>query len=71
MWAWLAWQGWPTGTLLQCFLHSGVGMLVAALVMGRWLHQRLGGYTGDGLGASQQLAELAGLLGWLLVIHPA
>ena len=27
--------------------------------MARWLLQRLGGYTGDTLGASQQGAELA------------
>ena len=27
--------------------------------MARWLLQRLGGYTGDGLGATQQFSELA------------
>ena len=30
-----------------------------------WLRRRLGGYTGDGLGATQQLTELLVLLGWL------
>jgi adenosylcobinamide-GDP ribazoletransferase len=31
----------------------------------RWLQRRLGGYTGDGLGATQQITELLTLLGWL------
>ncbi len=31
----------------------------------RWFRQRLGGYTGDTLGATQQLTELLGLLVWL------
>ena len=30
-----------------------------AIWMARWLHRRLGGYTGDGLGATQQFSELA------------
>ncbi len=43
--------------------------LLASLALGLWLHawlrRRLGGYTGDTLGASQQLGELALLLGVL------
>ncbi len=31
----------------------------------RWLRRRLGGYTGDTLGATQQVTELLALLGWL------
>jgi len=31
----------------------------------RWLRSRLGGYTGDTLGGTQQLTELLSLLGWL------
>lgn len=31
----------------------------------RWMHRRLGGYTGDTLGATQQITELFALLGWL------
>lgn len=31
----------------------------------RWLRRRLGGYTGDALGATQQITELFALLGWL------
>jgi len=30
--------------------------------MRQWLQRRLGGYTGDGLGATEQLAEIAVLL---------
>ena len=30
--------------------------------MGAWLRRRLGGYTGDGLGATEQIAELMLLL---------
>ena len=37
----------------------------------RWYRQRLGGYTGDTLGASQQLGEVAGLLGWLAALGVA
>lgn len=39
-----------------------VSLIAAALVavlMARWLHRRLGGFTGDTLGATQQLGELA------------
>jgi len=35
---------------------------VVALLMRAWLGRRLGGYTGDGLGATEQLAEIAVLL---------
>jgi adenosylcobinamide-GDP ribazoletransferase len=43
-------------------LHLAVAAtaaLAVALWMARWLQQRLGGYTGDTLGATQQGAELA------------
>ena len=41
---------------------SLLGAALATVCMGRLLARRLGGYTGDGLGAAQQLAELSGLL---------
>jgi adenosylcobinamide-GDP ribazoletransferase len=36
---------------------------VVTMVCARWLRRRLGGFTGDTLGATQQIAELALLLG--------
>ena len=41
---------------------------LVALGMRRWLQQRLGGYTGDTLGAAEQLAEAAILLAWVAAI---
>lgn len=41
---------------------------LVALGMRRWLRQRLGGYTGDTLGAAEQLAEAAILLAWVAAI---
>jgi adenosylcobinamide-GDP ribazoletransferase len=38
---------------------------LVALGMRRWLRLRLGGYTGDALGAAEQLAEAAILLAWV------
>ncbi|WP_374568792.1 adenosylcobinamide-GDP ribazoletransferase [Ideonella sp.] len=49
---------WPAARL-------GAAAVAAALVvvfMQRWLTRRLGGYTGDTLGATEQLTELAVLL---------
>ena len=47
----------------------GMGLLlagVAGIVCARCWQRRLGGYTGDTLGATQQLTELMLLLGWLV-----
>lgn len=41
---------------------------LVALGMRRWLRQRLGGYTGDTLGAAEQLAEATILLAWVAAI---
>ena len=63
-------DGWPLRTLGQALAW---GLLGAALVLAwclGWFKRRLGGFTGDTLGASQQLAELAILLAWLHVVHP-
>ncbi len=45
-----------------------LGLLLVGLVMGLWLRRRLGGYTGDTLGASEQAGELAVLLAVLAVL---
>ncbi len=56
--------------LAPCLLlplpQAGLALGLAALVtilLARWFVRRLGGYTGDCLGATQQLAELAFYLG--------
>ena len=43
-------------------LWACVGALVCALLLGRWFKKRLGGVTGDNLGASIELCEAAALL---------
>lgn len=75
---------WLTGTLLGAAplaLALGFGLLTplraALLVLGlalagilcaRYFRQRIGGYTGDALGAAQQVCELTGYL--ILCAHP-
>lgn len=54
-----------TGWALSC---ATMAVLVVTLWCARWLRRRLGGYTGDALGATQQLAELTALLAWLSVV---
>jgi adenosylcobinamide-GDP ribazoletransferase len=44
---------------------------VTALIAAAYFRRRIGGYTGDCLGAVQQLTELAFLLGGLAAICPA
>ncbi|GIX23666.1 MULTISPECIES: adenosylcobinamide-GDP ribazoletransferase [Caldimonas] len=45
----------PATTVAAALLAAAL----AGLWCGRWLRSRLGGFTGDGLGAAQQLSELA------------
>lgn len=54
----LAAWGMPLPRLLLALAAAAL----AALLMRQWLQRRLGGYTGDGLGATEQLAEIAVLL---------
>lgn len=70
LWAWLAHSGWPVGTLFTALWQSTLAMGLAAIVCARWFKRRLGGFTGDTLGASQQASEVLGLLAWLVVVHP-
>lgn len=46
----------------QRLLAAALAAAAVALAMRRWLQRRLGGYTGDTLGATEQLAEAAVLL---------
>jgi adenosylcobinamide-GDP ribazoletransferase len=54
----------PTDALLA----AAVAAPLALMAMRRWLRRRLGGFTGDTLGATQQLVELAMLLAALAAL---
>lgn len=49
----------PGGVVLAVAVTAGVSALMV-----RWLRRRLGGYTGDTLGATEQCVEAAVLLTW-------
>lgn len=54
--------------LAQCGLHAVVAFIAMLLVLGylgRWYTRRLGGYTGDTLGATQQFTEVTFYLAFL------
>ncbi len=55
----LALLGWPALNLAAAVLAA----LAVALLAVPWLRRRLGGQVGDALGATQQVAEIAFLLG--------
>ncbi|HEY2874906.1 MAG TPA: adenosylcobinamide-GDP ribazoletransferase, partial [Reyranella sp.] len=54
--------------LFAAILAPAVSIL-AAWFASRWIAERLGGYTGDTLGAVQQKAEMAFLIVCALMIH--
>lgn len=62
----LALTGWLGGLPLAIGLVLPGALATAAMV--RWLRRRLGGMTGDCLGAAQQVCELAMLLGAAAVL---
>lgn len=62
----LALTGWLGGLPLVIGLVLPGALATAAMV--RWLRRRLGGMTGDCLGAAQQVCELAMLLGAAAVL---
>lgn len=67
---WLSWSAASvlTASALLLGLVAATGVLV---LCGRWWHRRLGGFTGDTLGATQQLTEIGSLLAALAVLnHP-
>lgn len=61
-----AWLGGMPAVAALPWALGAVGAVV--LWMSRWLRRRLGGFTGDTLGASQQFAEVAALLAWVAVL---
>lgn len=71
LWLGLDHLGWPWRTWLRAMGWSSLAAVVVVAWVARWLHRRLGGHTVDTLGASQQLSEVATLLAWLAVVHPA
>lgn len=68
VWAGLLIGGLPVGVYALAFsaLRAGLAVLLAVLlaeVLVRWFRRRIGGYTGDCLGATQQIGFIALLLG--------
>lgn len=69
---------WCLGPLaLLGYAHGALSLLAACLacwlallVMAHWLVRRLQGYTGDALGATQQVCELAFYLGMAVALRP-
>ena len=59
--AWIE-AGMSGGLLLVRWVAAAAAALAVVRSMRRWLRARLGGYTGDTLGASEQLTEVAVLL---------
>jgi adenosylcobinamide-GDP ribazoletransferase len=69
----LVWCGLAAGVASvfiapQGLLAAAVAVVVVSLWMARWLQQRLDGYTGDALGATQQFSELAVYLALLAML---
>jgi adenosylcobinamide-GDP ribazoletransferase len=60
VWAGVVWasERWMLGTPLILWVVAGIGSLGVALVAAAYFRKRLGGYTGDCLGATQQVSEV-------------
>ncbi|MBC7700042.1 MAG: adenosylcobinamide-GDP ribazoletransferase [Massilia sp.] len=59
----------PLAVLLPAMVSAWLACGLVTWVCARWYRQRLGGYTGDTLGAAQQFSEVAALLAWLAVVN--
>lgn len=59
---------WRSGGLVT--IAALAACAAAAAFMARWFWRRLGGFTGDGLGATQQVCELAIYLALALSVVP-
>ena len=76
LWVSCAWVGAVAIALVlyrtAWFVPVVLGLLSViggAVYCARWLRQRLGGYTGDTLGATQQVTEVLLLLTWSAIRH--
>ncbi|WP_338114426.1 adenosylcobinamide-GDP ribazoletransferase [Vandammella animalimorsus] len=76
---WLAVSALAVGALLRsspvaapasAWLWAGLGALLGGGLVGWRLRVRLGGFTGDGLGAAQQVGELGFYLALLMALAP-
>lgn len=72
-WGWgllvaVALVAWRPAAALEV-LGALLGVVVCAVLCARWFKRRLGGYTGDCLGATQQLSELSAYLGLLALLR--
>jgi adenosylcobinamide-GDP ribazoletransferase len=56
------------GLPIQALLVTALAVVAGAALTGRWLLRRLGGYTGDTLGAAQQVAEIVCYLGLMAAL---
>jgi adenosylcobinamide-GDP ribazoletransferase len=65
---WMAFGGWSLQGGAATLLVATPAAASSAWLMALYFKRRLGGYTGDCLGAAQQVAELAFLLGALAVV---
>jgi adenosylcobinamide-GDP ribazoletransferase len=66
--AWWACDTASRSTLLGALWLATTTAALAAAACARWLRRRLGGFTGDTLGATQQIVEGACLLAWLAAL---
>jgi adenosylcobinamide-GDP ribazoletransferase len=66
--AWTRWCGVGPAPAATVLGSGAAAAALAALLCAVYFRRRIGGYTGDCLGAAQQLAELAFLLGGLAAI---
>jgi adenosylcobinamide-GDP ribazoletransferase len=65
---WARWGGAGPALGAEVLAGGAAAAALAALLAAVYFRRRIGGYTGDCLGAAQQLAELAFLLGGLAAI---
>jgi len=59
-----------SGTTLRACIAAAFASMITAWVAAAYVKKRIGGYTGDCLGAVQQLSELSFLLAALAVLAP-